>query len=272
MRRLALFVVVVITGLLDYYAISIHNCSYLTACGILVFPFLLLALFSSILKSVGFIKGEITDAVKAVVVSVLLALVVFEGILRLLKINPSYLEQLGRSEYQSLYLPGKANSFWNVYEPNDTTHVNRGDFYYSRRFNSLGLPEREINLQDTSTKKILCLGDSFTEGIGAGVDSTWPRELERALNLCSRDSYTVYNAGVAGCDPMYNYHFLRGKLWDVNWKAVIFCVNGTDVSEVMIRGGMERFKPDSKVEYTRPLVWEPLYGSLTSSGIWCLMF
>ena len=100
------------------------------------------------------------------------------------------------------------------------------------------------------------------------MDSTWPRELERALNLCSRDSYTVYNAGVAGCDPVYNYHFLRGKLWDVNWKAVIFCVNGTDVSEVMIRGGMERFKPDSKVEYTRPLVWEPLYGSLTSSGIW----
>jgi len=207
-------------------------------------------------------QGKIPDAVKAVAVSVLFALVVFEGILRLLKLNRTYLEILGRSEYQSLYSPGKMNSFWHTYEPSDTTHVFRGDFSYARRFNSMGLPEREVNLNDTSTKKILCLGDSFTEGIGAGADSTWPRELERDLNWCSKDSYLVYNAGVAGCDPVYSYHFLRGKLWDVNWKAVIFCVNSTDVPEVMMRGGMERFKAGNKAEFTKGPVWEPLYASL----------
>ncbi len=262
MRTAVIFIALTIIGLLDYYALSVHNCWYLTACGILAFPFFISFFLVSALKSVGVITGKIPDAIGAAFFSVLIALIVFEGILRLLKMNPTYLETIGQSAYLSLYDPGMKNAFWHVYEPNDTTHVSRGDFFYSRRFNSMGLAEREVNLKDTGTKKILCLGDSFTEGVGTVADSTWPRELERALNTCSRDSYLVYNAGVSGCDPVYNYHLLRGKLWDVNWKAVIFCVNGTDLPEVLIRGGMERFKPGNKVAYANPRVWEPLYGSL----------
>ncbi len=263
LKNLLLFIVLIVIGIIDYRVLAHYNTSFVSACLLLLFPFLLFSLLISIIQSTQIrAPKNLLENMQAVVTSVFIALIVFEGILRVLKTEATYREKIGELQYRSPYWHDKEDAFWHLYSPNDTLQNFRGDYTYNRITNSLGIPERELNPKDTTTKKILCLGDSFTEGLGTGVDSSWPRTLERAINLCARDSYMVYNAGIAGCDPIYNYHLLRGKLWDVKWDEVIFCVNTTDIPEVAIRGGMERFKADNTVSFTRPPVWEPLYASL----------
>lgn len=262
LRTIVIFIALVFACVLSYHAFATHRSDYFSACMILLLPFLAVIFLIGVMQQTGRVKGSIFQAVTFVAVSVFTALIVFEGILRVLKINTSYLERIGQMQYQSPYAADKKNGFWLLYPPNDSTNIFRGDFFYHRLFNSMGLAEREVDLKDTSTKKVLCLGDSFTEGIGTSADSSWPRVTERAINMCSKDSYTVYNAGVAGGDPVYNYHLLRGKLWDVKWDAVVFCVNATDITDVIYRGGMERFKPGGKVEFNKAPAWEPLFGAL----------
>ncbi|HXH18354.1 MAG TPA: SGNH/GDSL hydrolase family protein [Chitinophagales bacterium] len=192
--------------------------------------------------------------------SLFFALLMAEGALRFLKKNITYNEMLGYNRYASPYWNNRNN--WYVYDPLDTFSMLRKDFHYYRTTNSLGIPERELNLTGTgNTKKILCLGDSFTEGIGAPADSTWPRFLERYLNSACNDSFIVYNAGISGSDPIYEAHLLRGKLWDIDWHTVIFCINTTDIEDCKIRGGNERFFADSLVTYRQAPAWEPFYAA-----------
>lgn len=262
LKTALLFIVLIVVGIIDYRALADYNTSFVSACLILLFPLLLFSLVVSIIQLTRMVKKEALVNVQAVVTSVFIALIIFEGILRVSKTEATYREKIGESKYRSSYWHDKEDAFWHLYQPNDTLQNFRGDYTYRRITNSLGVSEREINLKDTTTKKILCLGDSFTEGLGTGEDSTWPRILEKAINLCTQDTYLVYNAGIAGCDPIYNYHLLHGKLWDIKWDEVIFCINATDIPEVAIRGGMERFKANNTVSFTSPPVWEPLYASL----------
>ena len=192
--------------------------------------------------------------------AVFIAVILLEGLLRVCKVNQTYTERIGKSEYRSPYAADKQNSFWQLYPPDDTLEFFRGDFNYKRITNHLGTTETQTDRDDTSTHKILCLGDSFTEGLGTVADSAWPHALERRLNMCAPVRYQIYNAGIAGSDPIYEYHLLRNKLWDTKWDAVIFCINNTDIPECNIRGGMERFTGDT-VQFTKPPFWEPLYAA-----------
>lgn len=54
-------------------------------------------------------------------------------------------------------------------------------------------------IKDKSKVVILCLGDSYTFGIGAAYQYSYPRQLERILNeRFSGSSYEVYNLGIPG--------------------------------------------------------------------------
>jgi lysophospholipase L1-like esterase len=53
--------------------------------------------------------------------------------------------------------------------------------------------------QGSQAYRILCLGDSFTQGIGAGKDEDYPSQLQKLLNsLGLPEKFIVINKGIAG--------------------------------------------------------------------------
>ncbi|HWB64257.1 MAG TPA: SGNH/GDSL hydrolase family protein [Chitinophagales bacterium] len=262
-KRRTLLVFLIILALVSGFAAmwGMHNyvTGFWAALALITFPFTII-LIIAVVAAWLIPNAESLKNIPISIIALFFAFVLAEGLLRLFKVNQTYLERIGRTEYQSPFWPDKKNSFWHLYQPNFTMDFDRGEFWYHRTTNSLGITEREINLKDTTKVKILCLGDSFTEGIGTTADSSWPRFLERDLAACSHDSLIVYNAGVAGSEPVYEYHLLKGKLWDVNWRAVVFNINTTDVLECFRRGGMGRFRNDT-VQFRQPPFWEPAYAS-----------
>jgi hypothetical protein len=126
----------------------------------------------------------------------------------------------------------------------------------------MGLSEREISTKKSPDElRIIALGDSFTEGMGAGYESTWPRvlEIELASAMPGRP-VTVVNAGISGSDVCFEYVLLRDRLLALSPSLVIVAINDTDVSDMVRRGGMERFRDDGSVAYAREAPsWEWLY-------------
>lgn len=59
--------------------------------------------------------------------------------------------------------------------------------------------EKIVIKEDKGMVKILCLGDSFTFGLGAEQGYSYPDQLEKLLNKNYRDKkFIVYNAGIPG--------------------------------------------------------------------------
>lgn len=74
----------------------------------------------------------------------------------------------------------------------------------------------DIN-SDENTKIVFCLGDSFTYGIGAGFNHSYPLQMEKILNENSdKFKFKIYNLGVPGDNSTqiasklkYNYARLK---------------------------------------------------------------
>ncbi|MEM7475474.1 MAG: hypothetical protein AAF483_10820 [Planctomycetota bacterium] len=65
------------------------------------------------------------------------------------------------------------------------------------RFNNLGFRGGPISLQPRAKFRVLCIGDSWTEGVGANENETWPAQL----GLTLPQEYEVLNLGDAGSEP-----------------------------------------------------------------------
>jgi lysophospholipase L1-like esterase len=139
--------------------------------------------------------------------------------------------------------------------------VEKTEFTHSRRVNALGLTGDLPPLEKAPDEyRIIGLGDSFTEGVGADVDSTWLEVVER--NLARRHPerrISTLNGGISGNDPFYEYVLLEDKLLPYRPDLVVIAVNTSDVSDILVRGGAERFLADGTVAYRKPPRWEPLY-------------
>jgi len=109
--------------------------------------------------------------------------------------------------------------------------------------------------------RIVGLGDSFTEGCGVALgEETWVKMVERSFRLSELSITTVLNGGVSGSDPFYQYLLLKEKLLKYSPDLVIVAINSSDVIDVVVRGGMERFKEDGSVKYKGGPWFEPLFG------------
>lgn len=148
-----------------------------------------------------------------------------------------------------------------VHRPNSDCTINLTEFDYALKTNSLGLRNDEISeRKDTNEFRIICLGDSFTEGFGTDADSTWPRILEKELSKKIKNKkINIINAGTAGSDVVFEYTFLTEKLLKYSPDMVINALNTSDISDIAVRGGFERFKSENVVEYKAAPYWEPLY-------------
>ncbi len=79
---------------------------------------------------------------------------------------------------------------------------------FSRRYkiNSLGMLDREHSAtSDGKQKRILFIGDSFTEGVGVGNQKPYPQLIQKMSN----DRWECLNAGMRGTSPSYAYFRLK---------------------------------------------------------------
>lgn len=76
-------------------------------------------------------------------------------------------------------------------------HISPGEFNYPFQTSSLGFRSAELGAGPAVAPRILCLGDSFTFGVGASDPETWPAQLEARLNSSGK-KIEVVNAGVIG--------------------------------------------------------------------------
>ena len=121
--------------------------------------------------------------------------------------------------------------------------------------NSEGLYDREHSLTKTKKCRVLALGDSFTQGVGSTHDSGYVSLLEK-----NNDTLELMNAGMSSSDPAYELKLLELKMFKYHPDVVIMTVNNTDIDDFKIRGGMERFLPDTTVQNRlAPPWWEDYY-------------
>jgi lysophospholipase L1-like esterase len=187
------------------------------------------------------------------ITSVIVALVIAEVGLRIAGVYASYNEKNNGGSYISPWCKPLMPGWLWTYKPNDQFNTDSKEFAHPVKTNSLGMNAPEWPVQKTKPLRIACIGDSFTEGVGAPADSTYPAQLEKLL-----DTAEVMNCGVSGSDPVFGYMLLKEKLLAYQPDVVVVAINNSDISDVYYRGGFERFAPGNKMVYPAPW-WEPLY-------------
>jgi lysophospholipase L1-like esterase len=191
--------------------------------------------------------------------SVVFSLLLLESFFQLSGINKTYLEKIS-GFYDSSYTP-QDNDYYHCWTPANKEHyITKPEYSYWRPTNSLGFGDVEWPVaKKLNEKRILALGDSFTEGDGAPYDSTFVSLLKNKL-LNAGDTFYTMNAGVCGSDPFHNYIFLKNKLLVYRPDLVIQVLASHDLNfDIILRGGMERFQKDGTQKYARAPWWEPLY-------------
>ncbi|MCP4125063.1 MAG: SGNH/GDSL hydrolase family protein [Bacteroidetes bacterium] len=171
----------------------------------------------------------------------------------------------GRYKTYSEECCGQYSSYWNKklnhryhsHSPNDSFYQKQTEFRYLYETNEFGHREKDIDTLEEGGR-ILVFGDSFTEGVGAPYDSTWPRFLENYLHLDSVNT-TVYICGSAGSDPFDSYTALRYQFLKYDPTHVIVAINASDLFDYAIKGGFKRYKGNSRKAYRKGPWWHVFY-------------
>jgi lysophospholipase L1-like esterase len=143
----------------------------------------------------------------------------------------------------------RESSWYHTLAPNAVINHQLPEFDYEIRTNSLGFRDIEHPLAKPPGEfRLLAIGDSFTEGWGARFEHTWLNELGRRLNTKHAGIHIrTINAGVAGSDAFFGYRNLVDRLMVYQPDWVLVVINDSDILDVIVRGGMERFQPDGTI-------------------------
>lgn len=159
-------------------------------------------------------------------------------------------------------------SYYHNRQPNEDYILSNAEFKFERIANSLGIADYEWSLEKKEgTIRILCLGDSFTEGDGADVDSSYVAFLRRDLQA-KYSNIEVMNAGRCGSDPFFDFQLLKDIL--INYKPDIILQSFTTNDlyyDMLLRGGSERFLDNQKLQYRKNYWWEPIYAASFTARI-----
>jgi hypothetical protein len=184
-------------------------------------------------------------------------LLVTESLLCISVYNPFISNLLGRFQKNVYYY-----NYPNIYHiPTPYFHftTNKGEYTFERKYNSLGLSDYEWDTTKKNTIRILCLGDSYTEGDGAIADSSYVSILRKTLKN-KYSNIELMNAGNCGTDPFFNFKLYEDKLQKYHPDIIIQELSYYDLySDITIRGGRERFINNSTVQYRSVPKWEKLY-------------
>jgi lysophospholipase L1-like esterase len=149
--------------------------------------------------------------------------------------------------------------YLNIKDSGDYT-MSRPEFSFTYRLDRFGL-NHPGTCQQGGAYKILALGDSFTWGMGASADSSWPAALQKGLKAKGVNNVSICNGGVPGADPAYNFYSYR-KIYQKTFEPdlLIVAFNVSDISDYIIRGGNKRYQPGFETAVPSP-IWLPWYAS-----------
>jgi len=183
-----------------------------------------------------------------------------ETILRfVVKTHLDYCETSG-NPYRARLFEQNIDSKEVPYAPFDTVWTSKTEFSYFRIPNEQGIFEKRIGAKRAGEKRFLCLGDSFTEGVGTTYDSTWVKGVERLMQAARPLSeITFINAGQSGSDPFTEFTLLQTKLMAYQPDWVIMMINNSDINEFIERGGLERYNSDGTIDYRKGPWWYQAY-------------
>jgi len=223
----------------------------------IVSTFILTAVLLSPVWLLTFLFPQKSAQLRVLVVNMLVAAIFLEATLIVTGLNKTYMEQRA-GVYQSPYDQNMGN-YYNVRIPYDTVLLKSPEFVFPRIVNSLGHSDKEWSkVKDSAVIRVLTLGDSFTEGDGAPVDSAYPILLESILRSKGHN-IEVLNAGVAGSDPFFGYRNLKDRLLAFDADVVVQTIYSDDLLfDIPLRGGMERFVNDSVIRLRQGPWWEPI--------------
>ena len=122
--------------------------------------------------------------------------------------------------------------------------------------NNEGLKDQNWSLAKTDKCRVIVIGDSFTEGAGASLDSSYTKLLSK-----TNTNIEIMNAGVSGSDPAFELRLLEMRLFKYHPDIVIMSINNSDIYDFITRGGMERFRADSTLQFRPAPWWEPLFAN-----------
>lgn len=115
-----------------------------------------------------------------------------------------------------------------------------GDRQATHSSNSLGMRDRareSVPPTNSAEKRILFLGDSFTEGLGIDYDQTFPAVVERELNSRSASEKTMrcFNAGLSSYSPLLELRALQ-QLWNQGYQfdEVVLLVDTSDPQDELL--------------------------------------
>jgi hypothetical protein len=210
-------------------------------------------IFFMMLNFVGRVVGSKfpLKEIKVSVVVIVLVLICTEMLMVFTGFYSTYQEKRDVFFYSCPYNDKGRNKYYIL----KRDHLLKSEEYkFMRVINSEGLADREHTpAKSVGEYRILALGDSLTEGDGAHADSTWLKFLERNLKKYPiQRNLTFMNAGVCGSDPFYSYVLLKDRLIRYKPDLVLLALNASDLNDLLIRGGMERFLPDGSVKYKNP--------------------
>jgi lysophospholipase L1-like esterase len=116
--------------------------------------------------------------------------------------------------------------------PNDVRRIERSEFSVHVGLNALGFRERRLpSPKPPGVRRVVALGDSFTQGYGVEEHEAWPRRLETVLDARGRGPYEVVNLGVPGTNPRDYVSHLRDPGLAYEPDVVLVTVMGNDVQD-----------------------------------------
>lgn len=191
------------------------------------------------------------------VISILTILSLAELYCRINGKYASYAEQTGAGGYGS---PFKVEdpTWYHVFSPHFKLNRKQSEFSVSWTANNEGLKDSDFVIAKDKIR-IMAIGDSYTEGVGADNDSSFPKQLSYILRDSIPRRTEVWNCGISGSDLVYEFRLFKDRLLKYDPDMLIVVVNSSDINDVVVRGGFERFQPDGSLRYRKGPWFEPLY-------------
>src|SRR6185369_1916919 len=122
------------------------------------------------------------------------------------------------------------------YRPNEDRQLKRAEFDVHVTTNALGFRDARLpGPKPAGVRRVVVLGDSFTQGYGVEEPASYPRRLEAGLARAGAGDVQVVNLGVPGTSPRDYIGHLADPGLAYAPDLVLIGVMGNDVQDVWIQ-------------------------------------
>lgn len=119
-------------------------------------------------------------------------------------------------------------------QPNFREHIRDRLSEYTFATNSYGIRDVAFDSAAPHPRRVLFLGDSFTEGFGVELEDTFVKQFEQRLRQMTGDGWQALNLAIAGGSTFDEVYAYRTKGMPLSHQYVVLCVYvGNDITDNM---------------------------------------